>query len=93
MTKEGLEYISNFIRNMTCDENIVRVLKQNYAIKASKEDFNKFSKPDNMTYFYCEYTGSRMIRAYEPFLDVIRTIVLKKILMSVKCLKILMYTA
>lgn len=77
MTKEGLEYISNFIRNMTCDENIVRVLKQNYAIKASKEDFNKFSKPDNMTYFYCEYTGSRMIRAYEPFMDVIRTIVLK----------------
>ena len=77
MTNEGLEYISDFIRNMTCDENIVRVLKQNYAIKASREDFNKFSKTDNMVYFYCEYTGSRMIRAYEPFMDIIKTMVLK----------------
>lgn len=77
MTNEGLEYISNFIRNMTCDENIVRVLKQNYAIKTSEEDFNKFSKPDNMEYFYCEYIANRMIRAYEPFMDIIKAVVLK----------------
>lgn len=77
MTKEGIEYISNFIRNMTCDENVVKVLKQNYAIRVSRKDFDNFNMQENMEYFYCEYIGSRMIRAYEPFLDVIRDMVIK----------------
>lgn len=77
MTKEGLEYISNFIRNMTCDESIIRILKQNYAIKISRKDFDSLTIKESMECFYCTYTGSRMIRAYEPFLDVIRSMVLK----------------
>ena len=41
MTKEGLEYLSNFIENVINDNCIVRIVKQNYALKPTKEDFNK----------------------------------------------------
>ena len=72
VTKEGLEYISNFICNMLCDASIVRILKQSYALSATEEDFNELSLPDNIRSFYCDYSGRRMIKAYEPFLDIIR---------------------
>lgn len=72
MTKEGLEYISNFIGNMLCDESIIRILKQNYALKVTKEDNDNFIIPKNVKSFYCDYAGGRMIKAYEPFLDIIR---------------------
>lgn len=77
MTKDGLEYISNFIQSMTCDENIVRVIKQNYTLKFNRKDFEAISLPEHMTGFYCGYSGNEMIKAYEPFLDVIRSMVHK----------------
>lgn len=75
MTKEGTEYISSFIQSMTCDENIVKIIKQNYTLKLCRKDFDKIRLPDNTIGFYWEYPGNRMIKAYEPFLDIIRNII------------------
>lgn len=77
MTKDGLEYISNFIQSMVCDENIIRIIKQNYTLKLDRYDFDAISLPDNTEGFYCEYSGTKMIKAYEPFLDIIKTMIHK----------------
>ena len=76
MTKEGLEFIDNFIKDMENDENVVRVLKQNYAIGTNEEDFCEILKDANVRGFYCEYSLGRIISAYEPFMGIIKKIVL-----------------
>lgn len=73
MTKEGLEYLSSYTQNMLNDDCIVRIVKQNYAIKTTKEDFDKLSfNTGNIKTFYCDYLSGKMMKAYEPFMDVIR---------------------
>ena len=72
MTKEGLEYLSNFIENVINDNCIVRIVKQNYALKPTKEDFNKLPVGDGTKKAYCDYLSRRMLKAYEPFMDIIR---------------------
>lgn len=78
MTKDGLEYISSFIQSMTCDENIIKIIKQNYTLKLNREDFLATNLPENTVGFYWEYSGNKMIKAYEPFFDVIRTMIQKE---------------
>lgn len=77
MTKDGLEYISNFINSMICDENIIRIMKLNYSLKFCLEDFEKVELSEHTERYYCEYSDSRMIKAYEPFLNIIREMVQK----------------
>lgn len=76
MTKEGIEFIDNFIKDMENDENVVRVLKQNCAIGTSEDDFCKILKDKTIRGFYCEYSSGRIISAYEPFMGIIKRIVL-----------------
>lgn len=47
-------------------------MKQNYALKATKEDFNKLPVGDGTKKVYCDYLSRRMLKAYEPFMDIIR---------------------
>lgn len=75
MRKEGIEYISNYIKTMICDENIIRIMKQNTGIEIANWDFAMFDFPDGMNGFFCEYSELRMISAYEPFLNIIRDMV------------------
>lgn len=76
MTKEGLEYLSNFIENVINDNCIVRIVKQNYALKPTKEDFIKLPVSDDTKKVYCDYLSRRMLKAYEPFMDIIRDCIL-----------------
>lgn len=75
MNKEGIEYISNFIKSMICDENIVRIMKQNNALEISSIDFFSLDLPDNINGFFCEYSPTIMIKAYDPFLGIIKDMV------------------
>lgn len=75
MRKESFEYISNYIRSMICDENIIRIIKQNSGIEISKNDFEKIDISQGINGFFYEYSSFTMIKAYEPFLDVIKDMV------------------
>lgn len=77
MTKEGLEYISDFIKIMSGEESIVRIMKQNYLVKIGRSNFDKIILPDNTDGFFCEFSGIDIIEAYEPFLSTLKSIVNK----------------
>lgn len=76
MTKEDLKLIDNFIRNVEENASIVRVIKQNHMIKTKEEDFYGLLRNKNIRSFYTEYSSGRMITAYEPFLWVVKRIIL-----------------
>ena len=77
MTKERLEYISNFIRGMFRDENIISIMKQNYASEIDKDDVENLDLSEVDNKYFCEFSGSEIIGAYDPFLCIIKDIVEK----------------
>src|SRR5574344_3037668 len=77
MTKDGIEYISDCIHNMVCDENVLRVLKQNNALQITKEDIGRINVVGDISIFYYEFSGTEMIEAYYPFFDIISKIVVE----------------
>ena len=77
MKNEELEYISDFISDMYTDGNVVRILKQNYAFIFNESDYKKLEIDSNYSSFYFDYSGTKLLKAYEPFLDIIRDIIIK----------------
>ncbi len=77
MEKEGIDYILGIANSMVFDENIVRVIKQNFSVKIEKESFEEKFVNDNCAFYYCEFSDRYMIKAYEPFLDIIRDMIEK----------------
>ncbi len=78
MTQEGREYISGFIRILGGDEYIIRIMKQNYLVEISQEDFDSFNlSKDNIDGFLCNLSGADIIEAYAPFLSVLKEMVVK----------------
>lgn len=75
MRRKGIEYISNYIKTMICDENIIRIMKQNTEIEIANWDFAMLDLPDGMNGFFSEYSEFKMISAYEPFLNIIKEMV------------------
>lgn len=77
LNNEELEYISDFISDMYTDDNVVRILKQNYAFIFNESDYKKLEIDSNYSSFYFDYSGTKLLKAYEPFLDIIRDIIIK----------------
>ena len=77
MKNEELEYISDFISDMYTDGNVVRILKQNYAFIFNESDYKKLEIDSNYSSFYFDYSGTKLLKAYEPFLDIVRYIITK----------------
>lgn len=77
MTKEGLDYISNFIRGIFRDDNIISIMKQNYASEIDQEDIDRLDLSGVDNKYFCEFSGSEIISAYDPFLHVIKDMVEK----------------
>ena len=75
MTKEGLTYISEYIKKIKKEEPIVRVIRQNCNIKISTEDFSLLNLSEPSDNFLCSLTGTALIGAYEPFLSVVKSMI------------------
>lgn len=78
MTQEGRDYISGFIKTMFGDNSIICVMKQNYLVEISEEDFESFALAESrINGFLCNLSGADIIEAYAPFLCVLKEMVLK----------------
>ena len=77
MNNEALGYIKSLINDMSGDKNIVRIIRKNYSICISEEEFNNLQIDDTDKFFFT-YSSKMMVEAYAPFLNVIRQIVIER---------------
>ena len=76
MTQEGRNYLSSFIKTMNGDDAIIRIMKQNYLVDISQEDFDSLSlADDHVDGFLCNLSGADIVEAYAPFLSVLSEMV------------------
>src|SRR5574344_1822280 len=75
MNKEGINYISDCIHNMVCDDNVLRVLKQNSVLHISDQDISRINVVGDIRIFYYEFSGTEMIEAYFTFINIIAKLI------------------
>gem|GEM_PF-2322374 len=78
MREEEFDYILDFISDMMNDESITRILKHNYAFSFTKEDFDKLDLGENVKTYYKDYHTSSILTAYDPFLDIIKDMIVSE---------------
>lgn len=74
MNSDSLGYINSLINNMITEKGIVKVIKKNYDVGITEDDFNHIRIADSDQYIY-EYSSRNIVDAYAPFLGIIRRII------------------
>ena len=74
MNADSLGYINSLINNLFTEKGIVKIIKKNYDIGITKDNFNQIRIADSDQYIY-EYSLRKIVDAYAPFLGIIRRII------------------